>query len=148
MRNKNGYDEKQVMDRGFAFKYAFYTSMLMLLFMYMLVSVFGIRINAHVGFIICWWIPVFVCFIIMIVRDAFDSIYCGKGNIVLTIIGFAGLILLVSTAINVIGGKEPMFENGGITNSFSNLLSGACMVIICIAYWTRQFANRKKYRDD
>ena len=60
------------------------------LFMYMLVSVFGIRINARrvhhllVDSGICM-------FIIMIVRDAFDSIYCGKGNIVLTIIGFAVL---------------------------------------------------------
>jgi hypothetical protein len=148
MKNKNGYDEKQVMDRGFAFQCAFYTSMLMLLFVYMLVSVFGIRINAHVGFIICWWIPVFVCFIIMIVRDAFDCVHTGTGKKVLTIIGFAGLILLVTTAIDVIGGKEPMFENGGITSSFSYLLSGASMVIICAAYWTRQYANRKKYRDE
>jgi hypothetical protein len=148
MRNKNCYDEKQAMDRRFACQCAFFTSMLLLLFIYMLVSVFGIHINVHAAFIICWWIPVFVCFIIMIVKDAFDSVHTGKGKTVLTIIGFAGLILLITTAIDVIGGKEPVFENGGITNSFSYLLSGVCMVIICAVYWTRQYANRKKYRDD
>lgn len=148
MRNKKGYDEKQVMDRRFAFQCAFFTSMLMLLFVYMLVSIFGIRINVHVGFIVCWWIPVFVCLIVMIVKDAFDCVHTGTGKIALTIIGFAGLILFVSTAIKVISGKELMFENGGITDSFSYLLSGACMIIICTAYWTKQYVNRKKYRGD
>ena len=148
MKNKKGYDEKQVMDRRFAYQCAFFTSMLMLLFVYMLVSVFGIRINVHVGFIVCWWIPVFVCFIVMIVKDAFDCVHAGTGKIILTLIGCAGLILLVSTAVNVISGKEQVFENSGITNSFSYLLSGACMIIICIAYWTKQYVNRKKYRDD
>lgn len=148
MRSKKCYDEKQAIDRMFAFQCAFFTSMLMLLFMYMFVSVFGIRVNAHVGFIICWWVPVFVCIIIMIVKDAFVCGHADRGKIILTIIGIAGLILFVSTAVKVISGKELMLENGSITSSFSYLLSGACMIILCIAYWIKQYINRKKFGAD
>lgn len=149
MINKNCYfDEKQLIDRGKSFKYGFITAIMTLLVEYFCTSALNIKIDPFAEFLVLIWIPITVCFISFIVKNAYEGVNSRTGRIVCIIMGCCGLYLVIATIVEVIIRVEHLVVNGEISASFGHLFSGICLVIICITYCIRQYRNKKELAEE
>ncbi len=148
MIRKNQYDEKQMYDRGKAFQAGFFSAILTIFVVFLMTDMLGISIDSYAVFLITLWIPMTSCFIMLIVKDAYDGVNSSAGKFVLSIYGMSGFITLSLTLINISIGKENFFSSGYITDSVGHIFSGTCMVATSIVYWVKQRVNRNKYCDE
>lgn len=143
--NQN-YDEKQLADRGKAFQYGFIAAILTIMAVYFMIDI--IQISSTFALLICMWVPLSVCTIALILKDAYDGVHSAVGQKISFIFGVAGLFFLIATIVRIITGEESVVCNGVVTDSIGHLFVGICLLVICIVYWVKQYQNRKKYWDD
>lgn len=143
----SNYDEKQVKDRGKAFQYGFITAMIVILAEFITADIIGLAINAYALFLFCYWTPLTVCFITLIVKDAYDGVNSTSGCIVAFILGLLGLFIVVATIIRILIGIEAFVIDGSITEAPAHIYSGLVMLTISLTYWVKQFLNKKKYTE-
>lgn len=148
MKNGINFDEKQLIDRGIAFKYGFLAAMFAILLVYFLEDIIKISISRYAALIITIWIPITVCTIALVLKDAYDGVNSASGRILATMFGVLGIFMLVLFAQEISSGREMLLEGGMITNMGGNIFNGICMIIISIVYWIKQYLNKKKYKED
>lgn len=145
--NQN-YDEKQLADRGKAFQYGFIAAILTIMAVYFITDIIEIQMNHTLAFLICMWVPLSVCTIALILKDAYDGVHSTVGQKMSFIFGAVGFLVLITTIVRMITGKESIVNNGVVTDSIGHLFVGICLLVICIVYRIKQYENRKKYLND
>ena len=74
MRNDNNHDERQIIERGKAFQIGFMTAIVLSLVTYLLTGLFDIRISAMTVFGIQTTMPIMICMMAMILKNAYDPV--------------------------------------------------------------------------
>ena len=145
---EHNFDEKQIYDRGKAFQLGFIAALVTTVCLFIITDGLEIKIDSYAAFLFALWIPVTVCSIALIAKDAYDGVNSTKGRLVLGIYGIAGVMIIILTTAKLCTGAERIAENGCITSSAGHLVSGLCMVATAAVYWAKQYANAKEYTDD
>lgn len=144
---ENAYDERQLLARGVAYKYAFFTLLLGLVIASVLDEISGISLFmsfAGIWIEICLSIAVFAT--ICIVKDAYMSLYENVKGIVATF-AVIGLSNLGIGSINVLDG-EPLIENGVLTKGCTNLIVGVLFIYILLVFIGRVIYSNKQMEED
>lgn len=144
---KNSYDERQMLARGKAYKYAFFT----LIFYMMVVSLIsefnGISLfmsfcGIWIG--ICLSIAVFA--VICIVEDAYMSLYENAKGVILLFSIIA--VMNFSVSARIIVEKRSMLENGAISLECINLVSGIMFFVILAVFCGKVIYNKKHMEEE
>ena len=141
MKTYCNFDEKQLADRGTAFRYGFIAALAMMVSAYFAADILEIQIERSLLFYICFWIPEIICAVTLIVKDAYDGINSHRGRTLMAFFGILGLILIVLPAVRMLSGKYRFAEE------FSHLFVGFCVMIQSLVYWVKQYSNQKKFAD-
>ncbi|MBQ4058450.1 MAG: hypothetical protein IJD40_05915 [Lachnospiraceae bacterium] len=144
---ENAYDERQLMARGEAYKYAFFTILLSVIIASVLDEVLGFSLLmsfAGMGFIICLSIAVFAT--ICIVKDAYMSLYENVKGIVIT---FA-IIGISNVGIGIVNlGGTALIENGVLAKESYNIIVGVMFIYLLLVFIARvNYSNRHMEEDE
>lgn len=147
MRNERriDYDERQLMERGRAFKRAYLT----LLGMMALIAIGdeamdGLRFDGYSAFSIPFWISVVVLYQHLIRHDAF----AGVGDVshiwlVPAVIGLGGLAVLIITLVKQLTGHSELLADGVISPMIAGYVSGICMALIGLIFLMKRRTLRQ-----
>lgn len=148
-KKNNKFDEKQILDRGKAFKIGFLASMITPAISYLIQDFIEINIDDYTTLLFMIWVPLTVCFISLILLNAYEGLQSsGGGKIFCTIFGFAGIFPVIFVLIDVLSGFNSFYQNGTITGSVGELFMGSCMIIISIVYWIKYLIDKKKFANE
>ena len=144
---KGAYDERQLLARGVAYKYAFFTLMIGMVVIALMEEIAGIRLfmsMAGVWVLICISIAVFAT--ICILKDAYMSLY---ENVKGVVIMFSAIgILNIAIGIGNIVDGVPLIENGVLSTRCANLIVGLLFVYILPVFIGRVIYNNKQLEED
>lgn len=146
-RKKDAYDERQMLARGVAYKYAFFTLMIGMMNISLLGEVAGIKLfmsMAGVWLMVCISLAVFAT--ICIVKDAYMSLYENVKGVVIMFSAVAILNLVIGIG-NLIYGM-PILENGVLSVHYMNLIVGLLFVYILPVFIGRVIYNNKQLEED
>jgi len=148
MKQKYEFDERQRLNRGIAFQYAFISAMVTMLAVYFLGDVMEVDISIFSVFQICFWIPTTICFMIMIIKDAYDTVRYNLGRIIFTIWGVAGASLTISSLIEIFSKSNIFYELGIQIYQEGHIIAGLCFLLIAGTYWIKQYINWRKFKKE
>lgn len=148
MKAKNEYDEKQLLDRGKAYECSFIFALLLNLLCFFISEVLDISISPYSLFRVNFWLPITVCIIIMILKDAYDGVSSKPGKLVLTLFGISGFLSVLLCIIDLITGKESFLSDGILSDFTVEFIKSLCILTIGLTYWIKQYAIRKKFVED
>ena len=144
---KDAYDERQLLARGVAYKFAFYTLLDGMVVIALMEEIAGIRLfmsMAGVWVMICISIAVFAT--ICILKDAYMSLY---ENVKGVVIMFSAIgILNIAIGIGNIVDGVPLIENGVLSTRCANLIVGLLFVYILPVFIGRVIYNNKQLEED
>lgn len=144
---KDAYDERQLLARGVAYKFAFYTLLIGMVIIALMEEIAGIKLfmsMAGVWAMACISLAVFVT--ICIVKDAYMSLYENVKGVVIMFSGVALLNIVIAIS-NIIDGA-PWIENGVLSVGCTNLIVGVLFVYILIVFVCRVIYNNKQLEED
>ena len=143
---QGAFDERQLLARGVAYKYAFFTLMIgmMIISLMELMGVTLFMSFAGVWIVVCISIAVFATVCIM--KDAYMSLY---ENVKGVVIMFAAIgISNLGIGINNLIGGMPLVEKGVLSSGCVNLIVGALFVYILPVFIGRVIYNNKQLEED
>lgn len=144
---KDAYDERQLLARGVAYKFAFYTLLDGMVVIALMEEIAGIRLfmsMAGVWVMICISIAVFAT--VCILKDAYMSLY---ENVKGVVIMFSAIgILNIAIGIGNIVDGVPLIENGVLSTRCANLIVGLLFVYILPVFIGRVIYNNKQLEED
>ena len=135
------FDERQLRERGRAFRLGFAVCMIMLIAMYCLTDFFELALPTRFSFYVCFWLPLTVTSVYMIVKRAYDGITDYRGMALFT---FLGIISVVMAVFMIVRG-EPMIENGLPTPDAGTAFMCACVFIMAAVYWIYHVKDVREY---
>lgn len=141
MRTYCNFDEKQLADRGTAFRYGFIAALVMMTLAFFATDILEMQIERSLLFYVCFWIPEIICAVTLIVKDAYDGINSHRGRVLMGTFGVLGLILIILPAIRVLSGSHSIAEE------ISPIFVGFCVLLQSLVYWAKQYSNQKKFAD-
>lgn len=126
------FDERQVVARGRAYRYAFFTLLFYLLAWGLFELAAGMRLwDTYTGCFLGVFLSVTVFAVVAILNDAYFAVNEKPA----TYLGISALVTVLNlgTGIwNLIDGEDPVIENGVLTYHSVNLLVGGMFLIILI----------------
>lgn len=146
-KNYDCFDEKQILDRGKCFQYAFFSGLITNTVLFFVYELLNIKFNAYFGYIAALWIPLTVCFISLIVKNAYDGVGTKTGRIAFAVFSAAGLFIEVSVLFHIISADVNSLANDDIYTYAAHILCGACMIIVAVVYFIKQWKNSKEFED-
>ncbi len=144
MNDSKKFDEKQLRDRGRAFEYGFLSAIITAAAVYLATDVFEVKIERFTAFLIEIWTPATICFVLLILKDAYEALNTGRGRLPMAVLGVCGAVLAAAAVF----GASPLILEGALTERAGELFSGLCMALISAVYWIKQCVNRKKFKDE
>jgi hypothetical protein len=142
------FDEKQMFDRGTSFRIGFITSLCMTALNFFVTDVFEISIDKYASFLIMIWVPLTVCSVLLILKDAYSGKDSARGNFFFLIYGAAGLFIILYSLFEIFSRGDSLIKAGVVTSIAGRLAEGICILLTCIIYFAKQFYNSKKYSVD
>ena len=139
---KNKFDEKQLYDRGKAYQYGLIAAILSISLCFLLADDEKIQISVFSTYLICIWIPIFVCFMTLILKDAYEAFGTKNGAITITILGGCGLFIFFRSFAHLVNMEETF------ANTIGHIFAVLCVIVITITYLAKRKANKKKYADE
>lgn len=146
--SKDIFDERQIIERGKAFQIGFFTAIFASLAVFLMTSVFEIRMEAMTIFMLQTSVPVMVCMMALILKNAYDPVNKQSGRILCTIYSLVGLFLIIFTVARVVSGKDSFVTDGIITNECGYVILGFTMANIGIVHLIRQYLNKKQLTEE
>lgn len=144
---KGAYDERQLLARGVAYKYAFFTLLIGMVIIALMEEIAGIRLfmsMAGVWVMVCISLAVFAT--ICILKDAYMSLY---ENVKGVVIMFSAIgILNIAIGIGNIVDGTPLVENGVLSVGCTNLIVGLLFVYILPVFIGRVIYNKQLEEDE
>ncbi len=146
---KQDFDERQLLERGKAFRNAFYTALFDVLILYALNEFAGLKfIDPE---FICYfliWTSVAVFLHTAIWYDAFEAPNdTGEGRMVVIIWGVCGAFLLLSTVLRTAAYLGLPKEERDIGNLLNTVVTALCMLSIFITYALKR-RRRQRYEEE
>ena len=144
---EGAFDERQLLARGEAYKYAFFTLMIGMVIISLLGEVAGIKLfmsMAGVWLMVCISLAVFATICIM--KDAYMSLYENVKGVVIMFSTIAILNIAIGIS-NLIDGM-PILENGVISVRYTNLIVGILFAYILPVFIGRVIYNNKQLEED
>ncbi len=139
MKGKGEYDERQILERGKAFRNGYISLAVAMLVCYFINS--GLNhsmIDDFSQLLFCIWVSIVVVSVTMIVRNAYDGIYEGRNAVVVWVMGAAGIFILFAEIIKWFRGTLTFYSNAG------TVFSGVSLLIICAVYSVKRQRDRKR----
>ncbi len=147
--NREKYDERQILEQGRAFRWGFFAALMTFVLFYILQECLGLHIDGYTVFISGIWMPLSVCLILQIVKDAYDYVDSAAGRPIISAFGLVGLGVSGYTVLEAILGNEPLlYRDGMVTESTGRLVMGCCMVLVALVYWGKQLYNQKHREEE
>ena len=143
---ENAYDERQLIARGIAYKYAFFTMLLGVIVASLLEEMFDCPLLMSfggMGLLMCLSIAVFAT--ICIVKDAYMSLYENVKGIVITF-AVLGISNIVIGLLNMEG--EQLIKNGVLTKGCYNIMVGIMFLYIIFVFIGRVIYSNKQMEND
>lgn len=142
------FDERQMVERGKAFQIGFFTAIFLSLAVFFATSLLDIRMEAMTVFIIQTSLPIMVCMMTLILKNAYDPVKQRNSGILCALFSFLGLYLTVFSIGRVCLGQDSFLKNGVVTNNAGFLVIGLAMLDTGIVYLIRRYLNKKELRDE
>ncbi|MCD8367164.1 MAG: hypothetical protein LUC48_03975 [Clostridiales bacterium] len=127
------YDERQKLERGKAFRWGFFASILTDAALCLLTT-YGVAFTPYTLFVFAIWPPAAVCITQMILRDAYEGVRESGGKIGITAAFLCGLLLIMRTVAR----GEALMPNGVLADGAAILCTGLCATLIGMVYWCKQ----------
>lgn len=144
---KGAYDERQLLARGEAYKYAFFTLMIGMVIVSLMEEIAGISLfmsMAGVWIVICIGLAVFAT--ICIVKDAYMSLYENVKGVVIMFSAVA--IINIGVAVGNLADGMPLMENGALSVGCTNLIVGVLFIYILLVFIGRVIYSNKQLEED
>lgn len=147
MRKKQHYDEKQLQDRGKIYQISFFIAIMVFVAMYLVTGAAEIAVSEYTRLMVCLWVPVSVCIILMIAKNAYEGVGSTAGRVAAPVLGAAGIYQLVVNMIEMVQNRTGFWSDHMINDYVGSMLMGLCMVCVCAAYWIQYYRNKKKFAE-
>lgn len=135
----NRFDERQVLERGNAFRNGYIALAAAMLVCYFVKDCFEVNlVDDSSILLVCLWVSAVVFAVTMIVKDAYDGIHEGRNLMVITVMGAVGCFMLVVEIIKAVRGTFAFYSTAGV------LISAVGMLTICIVYWVKRRRDKKQ----
>ena len=143
------YDERQIMERGRAFQYAYLTMLGCLLLLYAVHGVTGLNISLHTMFSIPFWVSATVLHFHTVRRNAFDGLTGGWVSPVLAAVMLgAGLFITGLDLYKLFSGREQLVQAGMLTGLAGSMVSGLCMIVTGLVHWHYRRMNTRATQEE
>ena len=148
MRNKDNYDERQIIERGKASQIGFMTAIVLSLVTFLVTGMFDIQISAMTIFGIQTTMPIMVCMMVMILKNAYDPMNKHVAAILSGIFSVLGLYLVLFSVGRVLLGQDRFLEGGAVTDTSGFIVVGLSMIGTGIVYLIRKRRNKKELTEE
>ncbi len=148
MRNDNNHDERQIIERGKAFQIGFMTAIVLSLVTYLLTGLFDIRISAMTVFGIQTTMPIMICMMAMILKNAYDPVNKRIAPILSGIFSVLGLYLVLFSVGRVFLGQGSFVRDGVVTDTTGFIVVGMSMIGTGIVYLICKQRNKKELTEE
>ena len=146
MKHKNNayepddrFDERQVLERGNAFRNGYIALAAAMLVCYFVKDCFEVNLVDDSSIMLgCIWVSAAVFAVTMIVKDAYDGIHEGRNCVIVTIMGATGFFILAMEIIKGIKGTLVFYSAAG------NLVCAISLLTICTVYWVKRKHERER----
>ena len=145
LKDQINYDERQMMERGRAFKYGYLTILGFLLLLFAIDSLSdSLSISTYTMFSIPFWVSVAVLHAHTARHGAFDGLTKGNATPLLATMMFGAGVFIVAFDIHkLVSGRASFIQSGLVTDLTGSVVAGVCIVVIGITHWLCRRANRK-----
>lgn len=147
-KNKTEYDEKQLLDRGRAYRYAFLTAMFTDIALFLVNGVLEVPIAMDAVFFIAFWIPAAVFMVAAIWWNCYEAMGEAGGRVVVMFDGIIGALILLVTVRELVTGRERFIEDGKLGGAAGRIVAGVCCLVVFAVYWVRQARDRRDFKDE
>lgn len=137
------FDERQIAERGRAFRNAYLTMASAMTLMFFANDVLELKLFDSSAFYMMPTVLSLAVFICTAVRkDAFEG-FSGINNAVPAIFGVLGLFLTVNSIIEIIRDRVIFDINGHLDDCFNHLFCGLCYLFVGIIYIIKKISDKK-----
>lgn len=146
--SKKQYDEKQIIERGKSFQYAFTCAIVVNIIIYLLSDFIGIGFANGAIFLINIGLPIATYMLSMIIKNAYDGVSNAGEKLNISALGGCGVGLLILFLPDIISGKEPLIDNAKVTESAGALLISILTLVVVVIYWLKKHIEKKSENDE
>ena len=147
-KNKeNSFDERQLLARGQAYKYAFFTLLCYMSIVGLLKELADVSLLmsfAGMWIGVCLSIAVFA--VVCILKDAYMNLYENAKGVIMMFSAVGLMNLLVG--IRIFTGDRPLVENGILSMDTINVITGILFLIILVVFVGRVIYNNRQLEED
>ncbi|MDD6490044.1 MAG: hypothetical protein PUG48_09590 [Clostridia bacterium] len=137
------FDERQQIERGKAFQWAFLTSFILLVLFYMIEDLFEIcKFSTYFMLITTFWISFSVFGTKVILNDAFYGIKEKTSRMIFIIFGIAGLFMLVVDIIEILNG-ESLVTGNQLNDIVAIMIESVAMIEMFIVSEVKRIKDKK-----
>lgn len=146
--SKKQYDEKQIIERGKSFQYAFTCAIVVNIIIYLLSDFIGIGFANGAIFLINIGLPIATYMLSMIIKNGYDGVSNDGEKLNISALGGSGVGLLIVYLPDIISGKKPLIDNAKVTESAGALLISILTLVVVVVYWLKKDIEKKSENDE
>ncbi len=146
--SKKQYDEKQIIERGKSFQYAFICSIIVNIFIYLLSDFIGIGFDNGAICLINIGLPIAVYMLSMIIKNGYDGVSNAGEKLNVSALGGCGVALLIIYLPDIISREKFLIKNATVTESAGALLIGILILMVVLVYWIKKYIEKKTENED
>lgn len=144
----NAYDERQIIERGKAFQIGFMTAVVLPLITFFATGVLEIKIEPLTLFSIQTTVPIMICMMALILKNAYDPVNKRVAPILCAIFSTIGLYLIIFSGVRVYQGVDSFIRDGVVTNTTGFVVVGLAMIDTGIVYLIRRSKDKKELTEE
>ncbi|HOE08732.1 MAG TPA: hypothetical protein PLR39_02120 [Treponemataceae bacterium] len=139
------YDERQIAERGKAFRFSLFTILSILILCHFISTVFEFKeiLSEHL-FLSFVWAGISVFSITSILKDAYENLINGKFSIFfMTGFLFLGLLICITTPIDILKGGGILIKDGVLIEECFEFFNGLCQLSIGSTYFIHRIKTKR-----
>ncbi|MGN0471122.1 MAG: hypothetical protein ACI4GV_09445 [Acutalibacteraceae bacterium] len=142
-KNNENFDERQQIERGKAFQWAFITSFILLALFCIIENTFEIcKFSTFFIFITTFWISFSVFGTKVILNDAFYGIKEKTSRVIFIIFGIVGFFMLVVDVIEILNG-ESLVTGNQLNDIVAMMIESVAMIEMFIVSEVKRIKDKK-----
>lgn len=139
MKEKCEYDERQILERGKAFRRGYISLAVAMLVCFFIKDCFELNFMDDASVMLtCLWVSVVITSVTMIVKNAYEGIYEGRNAIVVSGMGVAGAFVVLTEIIKGLRGNFVFYSDAGAISC------GIGLLVIFTVYHVKKRQDRLK----
>ena len=146
--SKKQYDEKQIIDRGKSFQYAFICAIIVNVIIYVLSDFTKISFTNGATLLLNIGLPISTYMLSMIIKNSYDGISTSYEKLNIAALGGCGVALLIIYLPDIITGKKLLIDNSIITDNAGALLISILTLIVVLTYCIKKYNEKKNEIDE